>query len=460
MHRRYGQQALASLIIALAGCAPSGGGSVDNGSGGPPGAPDTSYVDAVHGRDSNDGRSARSAFQTLQRAARELKPGWTIRVLDGTYTTDGSSEPLVVDVSGKPGALITITAESGHHPVIQVPRGINGWSGIHVLGASYVVIDGFEVVGQAASISKSEAQANNDGTQALYNHNCIFVDGVGSGNVHPAVPHDVVIRNCLLRECSAAGIEVNAGDAVTIAHNKILNNSWWTVYDTSGIGLYHLTDAPGSTTTNGYKNFILANEVGGTSNQLPCTACDPVAIYDGNGIIIDDSKHTQKALGANDVRNVPYTGRTYIANNIVHDNGGRAIHVYRSEHVDVVNNTTWNNLLTTSDYLTWGEVDGFDSGDVQFLNNISVNLVGKDITFKEGNRYDFNLWDGAGAPNHGPNDILGRAQLTDPAKGNFAPLPGSPALKSGTPTLAPGDDFFGTPRPSGGIDRGAIQVSR
>ncbi|MFL5380688.1 MAG: right-handed parallel beta-helix repeat-containing protein, partial [Myxococcales bacterium] len=269
-----------------------------------------------------------------------------------------------------------------------------------------------------------------------------------------------VIRNSILRNCTSAGIEVNAGDAITILHNKVANNSWWTVFDTSGIGLYHLTDAPGATVTNGYKNFIVGNEVWGNRNEMPCAACKPVAVYDGNGIIIDDSRHTQDALGANDVVGVRYTGRTYIANNIVHDNGGRGIHVYRSEHVDVVNNTTWNNILTTSEFLDWGEVDGFDSTDVQFLNNVSVNLVGKDLTFDEGNRYDFNVWEGGKAPRHGPNDVLGAAHLTDPANGNFAPAPGSPAIGSGTATLAPADDFFGTPRPAGAIDRGAVQVSR
>lgn len=455
-HRR--SLALPLLVLAaLAGCAPS-----DSGTGGthtgPPGAP-ISYVDAAKGRDSNDGQSPQSAFQTLQRAARELKPGWTIKVMNGTYTTDGTTEPLVINVSGTPAAWITIMAETGQHPVIQIPRGPSGWSGIHVVGASYVTIDGFEIVGQAGSITAAEA-ARNDGSQALYNHNCIFVDGVGSGNVHPPVPHDVAIRNSILRGCTAAGIEVNAGDGITIEHNHVYGTSWWTVFGTSGVGLYHLTDASGTGSKDGYRNFIVGNEIWGNRNNLPFAAGHPPAIYDGNGIIVDDSRHTQKALGQNDVQGFPYTGRTYIANNIVHDNGGRGIHLYRSQHVDVVNNTTWNNLLSTSDYLTWGEVDGFDSSDVQFLNNVSVNLVGKDVTFNEGNRYDYNLWDGARAPYQGPHDLLAPAQLADPAHGNFAPLPGSPALRSGTASLAPANDFFGTPRPAGAIDRGAVQVSK
>jgi len=260
----------ALVLLLAAGC----GGSVTTGgtesNGGPSGALlPVSFVDAVNGSDSNDGRSAKSAFRTLQRAARELRPGWTIEVMNGTYTTDGSSEPLVIDVSGTADAWITITAAGGHHPVIQIPAGTGAWSGIHLLGVAYVIIDGIEIVGQGGAITRAQAAANATPKQPLYNHNCIYVDGVGSAGVNPPVPHDIVIRNSILRNCTAAGIEMNAGDAITISHNKVANNSWWTVFDTSGIGLYHLTDAPSAVAKNGYKNFIVGNEVWETATRCP-----------------------------------------------------------------------------------------------------------------------------------------------------------------------------------------------
>ena len=420
-----------------------------------------SFVDPVNGRDTNNGYTQGSAFRTLGRAAKALQPGWTVKLMNGTHTTDGGQEPLVIDVSGTADAFVTVTAAEGHHPVIQVPPGPNGWSGIHLLGASYVVVDGIEIVGRAASITYDEAATKNDGTQSLYNHNGIYVDGVGYPGTRPKVPHDIVIRNTIVHDCTAAGIQVTAADAVTIERNQVYRNSWWTRFGTSGIGFFHLTDAPGATTKNGYRNFIVRNISWGNRNELPFGRPGvPSAIYDGNGIIIDDSKHTQPALGANDIQGAPYSGRTYVANNIVHDNGGRGIHVYSSVHVDVVNNTTWNDLLSTSDFLKWGEVDGFSSSDVQFVNNIAVNRVGKDVALNDGNRYDFNLWDGASAPYKGPNDLWAPAKLADPGTGDFAPAAGSPALKSGTSALAPADDFFGNPRLAGAIDRGAVQVSR
>src|SRR4051812_13782043 len=351
LHRLMASASVLPLLLLVSACgsAVTGGAGGTGESSGPP--PPVSFVDAGNGSGANDGHSVKSAFRTLQRAAKELRPGWTIQILNGTYTTDGSTEPLLIDVSGTPDAWLTIAAAQGHHPVIQIPAGAGAWSGIHLLGVAYVIIDGIEIVGQGASISRAQAAANATPKSALYNHNCIYVDGVGSAGVHPPVPHDIVIRNSILRNCTAAGIEVNAGDAITILHNKVSSNSWWTVFDTSGIGLYHLTDSPAATAKNGYKNLIVGNEVWGNRNEMPCAACKPVAVYDGNGIIIDDSRHTQDALGTNDVVGVRYTGRTYIANNIVHDNGGPGIHPYPPQHDDVEYNTTGENNMTTAEVL-------------------------------------------------------------------------------------------------------------
>lgn len=448
--------------LTLLSCAPgspeSGNvGDADGGGGPPPPTEPIFYVDAHTGRDTNDGRTAASAFKTLDRAAAAVKPGWTVRVMSGTYTGEGAANPMTLTISGTPDAWIRFVAADGQHPVVQIQKG--AWAGIQLLGVAYVSIEGFEVSGLNGSITASEAAAN-DGTQAYLNHNGIFVDGVGFAGVHPAVPHDIVIRNSTVHDCAGAGIEVNVGDAITVERNRVYRNAWWTVFGTSGIGMYHLTDAPGSTVKNGYKTFVTGNESWGNRNNLPYLAGKPPAIYDGNGIIIDDSMHTQLALGTNDIRGVPYAGRTFIANNIVHDNGGRGVHVNLSSHVDIVNNTAWNDLLSTSDYLNSGEIDAYGSSDVNVINNLAQNLVGKDLTLSDGNHYDYNLWDGARTPYKGPNDLLAPAQLTDPANGNFAPGPGSAALGSGTATLAPADDFFGTPRRAGAIDRGAVQASK
>lgn len=418
------------------------------------------YVDARAGSDGNDGRSPATAFATLQRAADAVVPGSTVLVLDGVYTSDGTVNPLTITTSGRPDAWITFAAAPGHRPVIQIPReGGGATAGIHLAGASYVIVDGFEVIGQNHTITPEEAAAN-DGSQALLNHNCIYVDGMGWGDLRPEIPHDVVIRNNVVHGCSAAGIEANVADALTIAYNHVYDSAWYTVFGTSGIGLFRLTDAPGRGTTHGYANWVVGNLVHGNRNTLPWRDGNPPGIYDGNGIIVDDSQHTQPAAGPHDAQGVPYTGRTYVANNVVHGNGGRGIHVYASSHVDVVNNTAHDDLHTDSPHIRFGEIDAEASIDVHVLNNVAVNLTGKDVNADDGNVYAYNLWSGASVPFRGAHDAVADPLLEDPAGGAFAPRPGSPALRTGTDALAPTLDFHGNPRPPGAVDRGAIQVSR
>jgi hypothetical protein len=428
-------------------------------------------VDANAGRDDADGRAPQSAFRTLKRAAAAVQPGSTVLVMSGTYTTDGTEEPLLLKTSGRADAWITFAAAPGHRPVIQIPRGPGAYGGIHLFGVSYVIIDGFEVIGQNQSITAEEA-AGNDGTQALLNEACIYIDGIGTPAERPAIPHDVVLRNNDVHDCSGGGIVAGVVDSVTIAYNRVWNNGWWTVFGSSGLGAYHMTDVPGSGTSGGYRNFIVGNHVFNNYNNLPWNGggFQEPGIWDGNGIIVDDNNHTHPAVGVHDVQGVPYTGRTYVANNISHDNGGRGIHVFESDRVDVVGNTTYNNMLSSSPHIRFGEIDAQSSSDVLILNNVAVNLNGKEINLNDGNVYDYNVWHGTNVPFRGVHDVLGDPQLTDPARGDpargdpaggdFAPRAGSPALASGTGRRLPTLDFFGNPRSTTAIDRGAIQVSR
>jgi hypothetical protein len=410
------------------------------------------YVDAVKGSDQNNGLTPLTAFQSLQMAANTVGPGATVNVASGTYSS-ASSTPLVISTSGTSSAWIRFIAGVGQHPVIQVPSSDSAWYGIEI-SASYIVIDGFEVIGQNQNITTAEAQTNN-GNQAYLNETCIGVWGVSAS----PVPHDIAIIGNTVHDCSEAGIGLDVGDAVTVAYNTVYNNSWYSVYDSSAISLYHLTDSPGSTTTRGYKNFIVGNTEWNNSNTLPGIGSSPPMITDGNAIIIDDNRHTQAAQGANDVQGIPYSGRTYVANNVVYNNGGRGVHAYSSAHVDFVNNTTYNNLLTNSQYISM-EIDAQSCYDVNVVNNIADNLNGKQADETDGGIYWNNLWDGTNVPMLGTNGLNQAPGFTNAVASNFTPAAGSPALASGTAALAPSIDIAGQSRNPKAIDRGAIQVSQ
>jgi hypothetical protein len=410
------------------------------------------YVDANLGSDQNNGLTPSSAFQTLQMAANTAGPGAAVTVAGGTYT-DTTNTPLVISTSGTAGAPVQFIAGTGQHPIIQIPNSNSAWYGIQI-SASYIVIDGFEVIGQNQFISQAQGQSG-DGSQAWLNETCIGINGASTSTI----PHDIVIRNSTVHDCSEAGIGVVVGDAITIAYNTVYNNSWWTWYDSSGISLWHLVDAPGSTTTSGYKNWVVGNTAWNNYNNIPNTSLNPPGATDGNAIIIDDNRHTQSSAGPTDVQGIPYSGRTYVANNVVYNNGGRGLHAYSSAHVDFVNNTTYNDLLTNSQYISM-EIDAQSCYDVNVVNNIADNLNGKQADETDGGAYWNNLWYGANVPTLGTNGLNQDPEFTNAVASIFTPAAGSPALASGTAALAPSIDIAGQPRNPKAIDRGAIQVSQ
>lgn len=415
------------------------------------------YVDATRGADTNDGRTAATAYRTLQKAADNTAPGTTVLVMTGTYTTDGTRNPLNVRISGTAGAWIRFLAAPGQRPVIRIPDGPGAYAGIWLPGASYIEIAGFEIVGQNADITAAQA-ATGDEKRALLNHNCIYIDGIGYPGFEVELPHDIVVRNNELHGCSSAGVLVNVGDALTIAYNRIYDNGWWTVWGTSGINIYHPTDHPQGTVTAGYKNYVVGNVVHNNYNNKPWIGGQPPAIYDGNGIIFDDGLHAQAAIGRWDTRGVPYRGRTYVANNVVYRNGGRGIHVYSSAHVDVINNTAYDNLVSSSPYIHRGEITGQASIDVHIANNVAVNLR-KPTDWRVGGLFRHNIW-WTTTPQAGPGELFVDPLLANPAAFEFTPSAASPALRSGSSRLAPTLDVRGNPRPPGRIDRGAVQVTR
>lgn len=409
------------------------------------------YVDAVHGSDANNGLTQQSAFATLARSVQALSPGATVTVMSGTYTSNGIVVLQLNGVQGTPTQWIKYVAGPNQHPVVQLPIGSGAWNGIQLAGSAYVLIDGLEIVGQNQNITAAEGAANN-GTQAWLNANCIFIGGLGGPGSYSPAAHDIIIRNSKLHDCSAAGLTVAPGaDGITFINNDVYNNGWWTIGGSSGVDVFEMTDVV-SVPTTGYTNYIVGNRMFRNYNNLPWPGGNPPGIYDGNGLIIDNNQHVG-------VPGAAYLGRTLIANNISYRNGGRGLHVYSSAHVDIINNTTYDNMLSTSTHITVGEIDAQASNDVNIFNNIAINTGTKLLDEEDGGTYGYNIWFGANVPYVGPYDLRAAPKLADVFLANFMPLQGSPALRSGTAQLAPAVDLLWRVRPASSIDRGAIQVS-
>src|SRR6202161_4652580 len=115
----------------------------------------TYYVSSEIGSNNNAGTSESAPLATLQDAANLVKPGDTVEVMNGTYTTGGNGDVLDITTSGTASAPITFEAAPGQTPVINSS---GGWNGINIV-ASYIVVKGFTVEGDAANYTLAQAMA-------------------------------------------------------------------------------------------------------------------------------------------------------------------------------------------------------------------------------------------------------------------------------------------------------------
>jgi hypothetical protein len=282
-----------------------------------PSALATTYYVSAAGSDSNSGTSTTAPFLTITKAANLTNPGDIVNVMNGTY------DPFIISRSGsKSDGYITYQAYSGQRPTIL--KNGSRWDAIELLnsisGPSYIIIDGFTIVGNAQSITASQARSAPDYNNTT-NGNCVG----GGGSVH-----HVIIRNNNVSYCPGGGI-VFTGDYISIYENIIHHNSFWSPLDTSGITVQG-NNSDGSTAAK----IIVYNNLLYNNQNYICNKyqTNPCRITDGEGIIVDSNTASN------------YNGRISIYNNITYNNGGPGIEVTQSQHVDIYNNTTYMNNIS------------------------------------------------------------------------------------------------------------------
>lgn len=419
----------------------------------------TLYVSGA-GSDAADGLSAAQAFRTLQHAADLTSPGDTVLVMNGVYTNlrrpDGHGDGVVLSIthSGSPGQWIDYEAYPGQTPQIE----FNGWEGVQFgPEVSYIQLKGFTITGNNEHVSLEGALKQGKVGDPQYSGNCVVADG--RKGTATRRPNHLSILNNVISDCGGGGMATIQADYVTVSGNTVFNSALYAIYGCSGISMLENWN---SDNTTGYKMVITGNRVYGNRELVPWVAAGKIT--DGEGIIIDTSR--SPTLGN-------YNGRVLVANNVVYDNGSAAIEVFKSDHVDILNNSTYHDAQNPPERAN-GELNLNDVSDVRVFNNIFFSAPGQAPVTVIASRPCGCLfgWDetfgGANSPAQLKGDNLLQA---DPlylapdveAGGDLHDVdlrvrPASPALDSGYTVLAPKTDFAGVPRPQGaGVDRGAFE---
>jgi len=403
----------------------------------------TTYYVSGTGNDNHSGVTPKTPFRNIQKAADLTQPGDTVYVMNGVYTNDYPNGNIVkITRSGTANARITYQAYPGHSPKLVSKN----WNAFSISGASYITIDGFELQGNNSNLTLEEAISEKNNTDnPLTSGNGIEVRAYDD-----KYPHHIIIRNNEVYEFGGGGIYTYHADYVTIENNVVYNNAWYSPYGNSGISNYQNWNSDGYT---GYKMIIRGNITYNNQNLIPWFQAGKVT--DGNGIIIDDARNTQNGstLGV-------YQGRSLIENNISYNNGGRGINIYKSNFVDVMNNTIYQNSRHPE--IKDGEITITNADDVRVFNNIMNASLGKPANkvYESTNvTSDYNLiFNSSIYDLSGKHDLVGaKPRFLDPSRGNFALRPNSPAINRGTDGLT-SKDILGNLRPVGtSADIGAFE---
>jgi parallel beta-helix repeat protein len=403
------------------------------------------YV-APNGNDGNPGTEA-NPWATINKAAQTLTAGQTVLVKNGTYGG------VYVNRSGAPGKPISFRAFPGAKPKIDITV-INS-PGFLLEGASYINIDGFDLDYKVPGVENANGKRWEGGIT-------IKVNNYGAT---PVRSHHVNVTNNRVHGFPGGGIGSGLADYITIEGNTIWETALWSEYDTSAISLYQNVDVDFA---GGFHNVIRGNTVFKNENKVPGTGIGSTTITDGNCIIIDDGRLTQKFL--EDKTQYPaYKSSTLIENNICAGNGGRGVHIFSSDNVLVRHNTLYQNLQTPD--IGGGELTAIAASNVRFVNNIvyaapgqraTDTYSGDDPIYMVSNVvFERNLYfNTTYIPNKSASDLIGdplfESPSTDVNTANFRLKAGSPAIDKALAAQSPRTDVGGLPRPKrAGPDIGA-----
>src|SRR3954465_61968 len=164
----------------------------------------TYYVSSQIGNDNNAGTSAAAPLATLQDAAKLVKAGDTVEVMNGTYTGWPGGDVLQITTSGTASAPITFEAAPGQMPVID---SAGSWNAIEI-SASYIVVKGFTIVGGAANYTLSQALAGYSTANADLNGNGILIKPSSS----VPLPNHITIENNTIYNEPGGGIASDGAD--------------------------------------------------------------------------------------------------------------------------------------------------------------------------------------------------------------------------------------------------------
>ena len=448
------------------------------------------YVDP-QGVDVAGGGGIASPLRTISYAANQCQPGDSVFIRGGTYRRADYGDGDIwttgavgrIATNGAPGAYITFKAFPGERPVIEFDASF----GILIQNASYIRVEGLEVVGVAPHITQTEA----DASWGLYKdaqgmiHDLAQEMGVNINNpsiygmtIPKAVQvgaqrppyyngrgiaalnsHHVEIVDNIIRDATGIAIRAGGSDYVTISKNTMFHNGYWNTFGVGAIDVFGSVVRPAGDLFAGVKMTIEKNLVYQNENRMvswnPSKPFVHFAIDEGTGIFVTNNVQTYAH------------GYFLIANNVSALNGTAGIEFHLSERGIIEHNSLYHN--GTRGGGPHGGIGVNQAADVTIVNNIAyatadhyaLSVMGQPVSNVS---VAANLLFNDSSASRAVHRLLpvgwteAAPQYVDAALVDLRLQATSPAVDAGSTNVVQADDITGAPRGDGRPDVGAYEV--
>lgn len=415
------------------------------------------HPSGLDGLSDGNGLSKEVPLKTIGYAFNQAaEPGDTILILEGIYYNQNYGSGAT---DNPPVAYLNNAGEQDRRIVLKNYPGdtvqiiFDGAGGIIANELSYVEISGLIIQGPNQDISLDSALANRLTIPKPNYYN-------GRGIAIWGQTHHIKISNNKIFDCPASAIRVNKGDYITITHNEVYNNTWYTSSAESAIVF---AESQSIDTKDTIKMILSHNIVHNNYNQIPFYTTNPPDVGIEN-YGTEEQDYIIDGSGVYITRNKTYDyGWYYLANNISYHNGINGVVVHRTDRAIVVHNTAFMNGKVS---LSMGRQNASgitfnEAQDVYVFNNISWARYDTDYALKKYGDVtilgmDANIV-GNGLSDYTQGVLFADPLFSDTSTMDLSLAENSPAIDAGVYNeYIPEDDCFGNFRDAS-PDIGALE---